>query len=605
MNVIDIPLGNIEPDPDQPRKYFDESKLHELAVSIREKKVLQPITVRPHPTREGLWMLIFGERRWRASEIAGMATIPSIVEEIDDQESLERQLIENAQRVDIPPLDEAEAYQLLLKRHGHTIETLMSKTGKSRSHLYQRMKLLELAPGVKKALAEGKLPVAHAELIVRLADRKLQEQCCREVLGKGVDQELSLDALGIMPEEVSQDGKQYSEREDRQPLSFRATQALIRRHFATKLSLARFEPSDESLTSAGACGPCPHRSGNQPELPGVPSSKGEDLCTKPSCFEEKTKATWTRVAAAAKDRGIEVLDPKDVKDVFAYDQVSVSTNSSYIELDQELPYNLAKTPGKPQTYAKLLGKRAAEVPRVLVQDGSGAPRELLDKAKAVEILRELGKVDKPAPSKANDPMAAYKKERKADREKVELRNRALDRMARAAIVETSKDLGKRELGWLRLITEWVIELVEPSLKEDSAVMTGVDMKKGPWKKGLLERANSDSKLRQLLTGLLFADAIENSANDPKDGSLVATATALLGIDDFKTTLAAIKESDKLEEKLQASKAKAKKPPLDDGKRCGLVDGKGGGGGGCIHELGHQGVHSNDKRTWSDPKKKGK
>lgn len=643
MNIEPISLDMIEADPDQPRKYFDDAKLQELAVSIKEHGVQQPIKVRPHPTKGvGHYMLVFGERRWRASEIAGVDTIPTIVEDVEHAGLvLERQLIENSQRVDIGALEEGETYLRLKKQYGHTIETLMARTGKGRSHVYARMKLTDLAPTAKKAMQEGKLTPAIADLAATIGDGKLQEQYVREVLGKldGVRLD-ELNAAGIHHELVS-DKEQYTRDEDVQPLSYRAAKALLRRRYSTRLSLAKFDPQDATLTPAGACGPCPHRSGNQPELPGMTNgASAEDVCTKTSCFEEKTKATWKRVAANAKDNGTEILDATDAKRVFSHDGVSVVSTSPYVALDQELPYDLAKSPGKPQTFGKLLGKRAAEIPRVLVQDGAGAPRELIDRAKAVEVLRELGKVEKLPPKPATSERSASAKLRKAESDHVELRNRALEKMAAAAIVESSKDLGKREVAWLRWIVEWVLELVEPNLQENSAVVQGLDKKK-PWKQQLLDRATTTVKMRQLLTGLLFADVIASSTNDPDRKGLIMTGVNLLGIDPYKTVQAAIKESDEIEDKLSAAKrSKGKqclvveygkrctlpllhdgqhtdgitkwdapgsmakrKPATDDGKRCGIVNGRKGDG--CIHDQGHEGAHSNGWQTWPNkPAKKG-
>ena len=455
-----VALDRIHPDPDQPRKTFDEAALKELAESIRLHGVVVPVKLRPHPTKNhGSFMLVAGERRWRASKLAGVDDIPAVIEEreLSATEVLEQQIIENSQRADVPPLEEAQAYQLLLKEHGFTMELLIEKTGRSKAHLYGRLKLLELAPGAKKALQEGKLAPAIAELIARIGDAKLQEQCTKEVLGLvDIGEDARGYHIGIEPELV-RDDDESGQGSKPQPLSYRAAQALIRRRYMTKLSLAKFEPADETLTAAGACTGCAHRSGNQPALPGLVAAKGDDVCTKPSCFEAKTKAQWERTAGAAAERGIKVIESADEKKVFTYDGVTVSGNSPYVELDGQLPYDLAKTPGSKATWSKLLGKAAAEVPRVLVQDASGAPRELLDKNAAVKKLRELGKVDKPTKAASSTSTSSASSAASKERAKGELNEAALQRvLARAAEKAAGETDEKKELAWMRWLARAVI-----------------------------------------------------------------------------------------------------------------------------------------------------
>lgn len=404
-----LALKDIKPSPTQPRKHFDQRKLHELAVSIGPPEatkdepagrgVLVPVMVRPV---NGHYELIAGERRVRASEIAGWGDVPAVIVKMSDVEVAETQLIENGQRDDITAIEEAAHYDLLIKKHKHTVDTLVARTGKSHAYIYARLGLLKLGPLAKKALAEGKLQTAIAtDLVVTVGDPKLQEQFVRECLGQKLDykEEAELAQIGIQHECIGPQDEKTGEvfgvdsSEDAQPLSYRAARELLRRKYSTKLALAKFDIHDATLTKAGACGPCPHRSGNQLDLLGIGAKQADDVCTKPSCFEEKTQAVWKIQAKEAEGRGLEIIEHDDAKSIF-FDSGDLKPTSRYVDPNDDLPPDLARA-GSKASWAKLLGKRLPEIPRVLVQDITGAPRELIVKSKAVDVLRELGKIDKP------------------------------------------------------------------------------------------------------------------------------------------------------------------------------------------------------------------
>jgi len=460
-----IPLGAITPSPYQYRKSF--GALDELAASIKTRGVLQPIRVR---SREpNAFELVVGERRWRASKLAGMDDIPAMVVVLTDDQVIEEQLLENLQRADVHPLEEGEHYQQLLTKHGYTLEQLIEKTKRSRSYLYSRMKLTALAPACKKALQDGRLVPAIAELLGRIADHKLQERACKEVLGEGGWE--SYDAAGAQPETLmASDG---SAKEVMQPLSYRAAAQLLRRRYTLRLELAKFNPHDVDLTPAGACTSCAHRSGNQPELPGVGGSK-DDLCVNPPCFEAKTKASWERQAKIARDSGLTVIEGKAAKELFDHND-AVSPSSPYVDPKAELPPNLAK-PGSKATWAKLLGKLLPQVPFVVVQDPSGAARELLDRDAATKLLREVGKVErtssptppssqkKPAPGKSpggGAGEAAAPRPGKTIGQHIddqELAEAALEIVLELVANSAADDPGRKELAWWRWIARQVIAL---------------------------------------------------------------------------------------------------------------------------------------------------
>lgn len=177
--VREIEIARITPNPDQPRVDFDADALSELANSIREHGVLQPIIVRPRG--EG-FLIVAGERRWRAAQMAGRHAVPAIVRDLSDAELAEVALIENIQREDLNPIEEAEGYRQLIERHGHTQESLGSIVHKSRSHIANLLRLLALPEGVKNALLRGDISMGHARAIATAPD---PEALAKEIIAKG------------------------------------------------------------------------------------------------------------------------------------------------------------------------------------------------------------------------------------------------------------------------------------------------------------------------------------------------------------------------------------------------------------------------------------
>jgi len=178
----DIPVGEITPNPNQPRVHFDEETLAELTASIQQIGVLQPILVRP--TDDG-YELIAGERRWRAAGRAGLAMIPAVVRDTDDEASIEQALVENLHRQDLTPLEEAAAFQQLLEDFELTHEQLADRVGKSRSAITNTLRLLGLPPGIQHLLADGKLSAGHARALLATPDRALQEALARQAADEG------------------------------------------------------------------------------------------------------------------------------------------------------------------------------------------------------------------------------------------------------------------------------------------------------------------------------------------------------------------------------------------------------------------------------------
>ena len=181
IGVRIIPIDHIEPNPEQPRMVFEPEALNELAASIREHGVLQPILVRP--LGPNTYQIVAGERRWRASRLAGLETIPALIEEIDDDTALEIAIIENLQREDLTPLDEAAMYDRMVHEHGYSIRKLADKLGKDKGYLENRLRLADAPPEIRELVSLRKDSLSHAYELMKVEDpkkrRRLAEQVAR------------------------------------------------------------------------------------------------------------------------------------------------------------------------------------------------------------------------------------------------------------------------------------------------------------------------------------------------------------------------------------------------------------------------------------------
>lgn len=181
--ILTLPIEAVERNPDQPRKHFEEARLEELAASIREHGIIEPILVR----REGgSYRILAGERRWRAAQRAGLQEIPAVVREASDREAFELALVENLQREDLNAIEEAEAYEILVTDHSLTQEEIAKRVGKERSSIANALRLLKLPDTVRDAVRDGQLDMGHARALLGLegeeAIRKAAERAIREGL---------------------------------------------------------------------------------------------------------------------------------------------------------------------------------------------------------------------------------------------------------------------------------------------------------------------------------------------------------------------------------------------------------------------------------------
>ena len=174
-----LPISQVESYAGQPRKNFDQEKLAELAESIRQHGIIQPLTVRK--LSSGYYQIIAGERRWRAARLAGLTEVPAVIIEADDRKAMELAMIENLQREDLSPMEEAEGYKILVENYGMTQEQAAQRVGKSRSAVANALRLLALSPALRQMVEDGRLSAGHARALLPLSPA-LQEQAAATII---------------------------------------------------------------------------------------------------------------------------------------------------------------------------------------------------------------------------------------------------------------------------------------------------------------------------------------------------------------------------------------------------------------------------------------
>ncbi|MFZ5440430.1 MAG: ParB/RepB/Spo0J family partition protein [Myxococcota bacterium] len=343
-----LPLEQLRESPTNPRKAFNG--MEELTASVRKLGVMQPLMARPV---EGGFEIVFGHRRFRAAQAAGLESVPVDVRELTDVQVLEAQLVENVQRADIHPLEEAEAYQRLIDTAGYTAEQLAAKVGRSRGWIYQRLKLLALGPEARKAFEEGRIALSVAIPLARVPTHKLQAKAVERILG-GAEEWSARNAIEWLQNE-----------------------------FCVSLTKAPFDRKDDMLVEgAPACTACPKRSGCG--TPGLfDDLKGQDICTDTTCYQAKTRATWEARAERYARQGAEVLTPSEAKKLFR--DGALQHGTAYVAADQ--PINEDK---QRRTWSDILEKAKQPPKLVVAPDADMKPRRLYRADEALAAAAELG-----------------------------------------------------------------------------------------------------------------------------------------------------------------------------------------------------------------------
>lgn len=303
--MLHVPVMSIARSLRNPRKHFDQAKLQELADSIKATGgALQPILLRPLPEsrigdeqqiakaekrERAQYELVAGERRWRASQLAGVAEIPAMIRPMSDADALRAAVIENLQRTDITKLEEAEGYRELLDLGETTAEKIAEDVGKSRTYVFNVMKILDLCEEVREVLRKGDIDFSRAQLLARIPSAQLQIKALKDIT--------RTDWQGEKP-------------------SYRACEDLVQNEYMVRLDRAKFTITDASLVpSAGSCADCSKRTGANAEL--KKEMGRADICTDKSCYEAKAEAHTARIVQEAKDKGHTVIVGKEAAELQA------------------------------------------------------------------------------------------------------------------------------------------------------------------------------------------------------------------------------------------------------------------------------------------------
>lgn len=236
-----VPIEFVSPNPKNPRRHFGDAELTDLAQSIREHGVVQPVVVRPAPGQTGHFEIIAGERRWRAAQRAGLAEIPVIVREVNDRTALEIAIIENVQRADLNPVEEALGYQQLIEEHNYTQADLGQVIGKSRSHVANTLRLLKLPDVIRDMLVDGALSAGHARTLVTVDD---PAALAKRIVAEGLSVRQA-EALAQMPPDGQQTPKIASPASAEKDPDTLALERLLSDTLGMRVSIAHKERGGE------------------------------------------------------------------------------------------------------------------------------------------------------------------------------------------------------------------------------------------------------------------------------------------------------------------------------------------------------------------------
>lgn len=396
-------IAKLRASPDN-RKRFNEQALQELAESIKTMGVAQAILIRPvTPTADAPepFEIVAGERRFRASKIAGKTEIPALCRKLSNLDAAKIRILENLQREDPHPMEEAEGYQLLMLQHGFTADQLVEEVKKSRAYIYARLKLCALTSAVREQFLDNKLSASTALLVARIPVPALQIKAAQEIMnpyGNGV------------------------------PMSARDAASHIQGRYMLKLTTAVFSITDAKLlATAGACTKCPKLTGNQPEVfEGVDAN----VCTDPDCFSEKRAAHSAALLVQANKQGIPVLEGDEAAQTMSR---RYSHDSELVTADMNLWYFKRNSPSTQNNGYVSDFLRGAALPPVASyakkDDGNLTPlykrtdvQAALEACEACETVE--AHAERMAVVKATDPVAAAKQE--AEQKKAQARQALID-----------------------------------------------------------------------------------------------------------------------------------------------------------------------------------
>ncbi|MDY0965403.1 ParB/RepB/Spo0J family partition protein [Massilia sp. CFBP9026] len=541
FNLVDIRISKTN------RKRFSQAKLDELAASVKAKGVAQPILLRPvEPTADEpqKYEIVAGERRFRASIIAGLPTIPAMLRTLTDVEALELQILENLQRDDPHPLEEAEGYERLMLERNYDVDQLADKLSKSRSYVYGRLKLCALTTSVREQFLEDKFSAATALLIARIPNPALQVRAAKEVC--------ETDYWG-------------------EPRSYRAQRDLLRQRFMLDLKSAVFAIKDAALLAdVGTCVECPKRSGNQQEA--FEGEKHENLCTDPDCFAEKTAAHSKKAKQKAEDRGHSVISGAEAKKIMPNSYGNLK--GGYADVDREFYVSGSGS----TSYRKILGKLT---PKGVLLESPFEPGKLITIAK-IDELEDL--VTTVAGSGKTEASASAKQKAQ---EKQQEQAAAVEKRFRRELFVAIRDASRVESTPINEQEVAALLFRNSPGSEENFIRklygwTGPEFESGTWdgkyihsstRIGDAIRALSADDARQLIRDMTLIRELEvstysfNKADQPE---LMLAAAVNLGIDVNTMKKAIVGEAKKLAAEKAAKKAKAADKAMKKGPAQALL-----------------------------------
>lgn len=441
-----IELSKLGESPLNPRKHFDEKKLSELADSVTAKGVLEPLLVRPvemlsggkGPVVKG-YEVVAGARRYRAAVKAKLKEVPCLVKELTDSEALEVAILENVARADITAMEEGDGYRALLKM-GHTVESLVEKTGRSRTVVFQRMKLAELQGEARALVLSGKMSASIGELIARLPTKEAQAEALQRL-----EDDYQYDGVENMP--------------------FREAKEILDENFVLHLKEATFDVKDAQLVpAAGACVACPKRT-HAPDNKALFPDVKVDTCLDRPCWETKKVASFNALQAELEANGKRLI--KEEK-LFLPSYMSSTPNTLTPSAAEKFAKPTDKVIGE-KTWKDLLGEAP---PEVVVLDGEEKTHKLVDRKAALKLLQEkdpkAAKKLKDRPKKSSSSTDDWQARQREQNKKYEAERKAIEVVRVKLIASTTKMEAAIDAlieGWAADTYDWRWKLKSAGLPE--------------------------------------------------------------------------------------------------------------------------------------------
>lgn len=515
---LHVPLAEITASLTNPRTSsgLDAASLAELAQDIKARGVDSPILLRPLPgarvadtDRKVKYEIVAGERRYRASELAGQPTIPARVRSLSDEQALLIQLAENLHRQDLSPLEEAQGIQRLMDEAHITAEEAGQRIEKSRRYIYNRLTLLKLGPEGREALRAGQIDASRALLIASVPDSKLQL--------KALNHATTVSGYG------------------NEPPSVRALQDWLKTNVMLDLERAVFKITDARLVEgAGSCTDCPKRTGADPDL--FSHIKSADMCTDPPCYHQKADAHRAQLVKKAEAKGLRIVEGKEAQELLG-GSLWRDAPQGYTSLSAKRP-DLSAEGERPTTLAQALGKDAP-APILFIHPKTQEAMELVPEQEAEAILLAKGLLkpeDATGQSRGETTLESLQANLEALREDAETAtareaHTQIYAAARAAVRATSTAQARQLLAG-DLLRAWLLDELDTTYEvEDMAEAIGFEFQDGQDEQDALaqhiQRLGDAEVLRATALYMLGKDSYFRRDTQP---AILNAAVQALGVD---------------------------------------------------------------------------